>query len=67
MTARFDWIIEPCDRYLIWDQMEGLPASCGNDMLVFDTVEEADRIATQLNEHGRAMSYLASVGLEEGR
>lgn len=52
MNTRFDWTIDPCDRYQIWDQMEGRPASCGTDLLIFDTIEEADRVAAQLNEHG---------------
>ena len=49
MEDRFECLMDPCGRYLIWDNEGDAPVMCGRELLAYTSVEEAARLARILN------------------
>ena len=48
-TDRYEYIVDPSNRYLIVDRMTDAPAMAGGKILAFRTEEEAASVTEQLN------------------
>lgn len=47
--GRYDYLLDPSDRYVVWDRMTDLPAMCASGILAFATAEEAATAIRRLN------------------
>lgn len=54
MTRRFECILDPCERYFIWDNERDLPVLFDGSMLTHPNKQDAERIARLLDACDRA-------------
>lgn len=53
MKDRFEWLMDPCDRYLVWDNESDAPAMCGRELIGCASAEEAASLAASMNIRAR--------------
>lgn len=49
MKRRFECIMDPCDRHMVWDNENDIPVMFGAEMLAFTIPSSAERAAAVLN------------------
>jgi hypothetical protein len=65
MTDRFVEVLDPCDRYLIWDEHTDQPAVLNGAMLVFARRPAAAAFAAMLNrlEAGQSAGEITAIAV----
>lgn len=71
MKDRFECLMDPCGRYLVWDNEGDAPAMHGQAMLACASAEEAMRLAAAMNARaarrgGVATSFRNAFGAPSG-
>lgn len=61
MKDRFEWLMDPCDWYLIWDNESDAPAICGQEILGCATAEEAARLAASMNAQATRCECVSEI------
>ena len=61
MTRRFECILDPSERYLIWDNECDLPVLLDGNLLTHPNKQEAERIARLLDACERARLELRTL------
>lgn len=49
MEPKFECIVDPCGLHAVWDNERGIPVIRGEEILAFETAEQAEAAATILN------------------
>lgn len=49
-TVRYDVIVDPAQRFVVWDRHLGCPAVMDAELLVCGSLPEARRVAEELND-----------------
>lgn len=52
-SVRYEYLVDPCDWYIIWDNVLDLPAMAGGEILAFSTEQRAATVAELLNRAHR--------------
>ena len=50
MDSRFDYVLDPCNRYVIWDSKYRLPVLHHGRVLSFSTQRRAQKVVALLND-----------------
>jgi hypothetical protein len=50
---RFRSLLDPSDRYIVWDERLDRPATQRGRILAYSTLRQAERVARELNATGR--------------
>lgn len=50
--VRYDVIMDPAQRFVVWDRLQGCPAVMDAELLVCGSLSEARRVAEKLNDRG---------------
>lgn len=67
MTRRFECILDPSERYLVWDNESDLPVLLDGSLLARRNKQDAERIARLLDARDRAGRALRNLALAEVR
>ncbi|MDW6023107.1 hypothetical protein SAZ10_15205 [Mesorhizobium sp. BAC0120] len=49
MKPRFDYILDPCEQFVVWDNQAGVPAMFEGRILTAATLQEAQELTAFLN------------------
>jgi hypothetical protein len=59
MDDRFEWLMDPCDWYLIWDNESDAPATSGREILGCASAEEAAKLTAAMNAQVQQREYVS--------